>query len=72
MKISINGLKKHAAQSWNKLVAVINDDRELINNEDLIDAMYDLKISIGSLVSLYDDNDPDNTDLDIELDDLEN
>lgn len=71
MKVSMNGLKRHTADAYNKLVSVINDDIELTTNDDLVDAVYNLKCYVATLVSLYDENDPDNTDLDIELDDID-
>ena len=71
MKVCMNGLKRHLAMAFNELVSVVNENNELKTNEQLVDSIYNLKAYLATVVCLYDENDPDNTDLDLELDDID-
>lgn len=71
MKVSMNGLKQHLASAFNDLVSVVNENDDLKLNDQLVDSIYNLKAYVATVVCLYDENDPDNTDLDIELADIE-
>ena len=67
----MNGLKRNLAKSFNELIYVVNENAALKNHSQLVDSIWNLRAYVGTVVCLYDENDPDNTDLYIELDSID-
>ena len=67
----MNGLKRNLAKAFDELISVVNEDSHLKDDPDLVDSIMNLRAYVGAVVCLYDENDPDNTDLDIKLDSID-